>query len=539
MAVCIACGVVVSLPFRDLDSSLPLWLALAPVFWIVARAKSRWGAALYAFAFALTWTGRSFTFMWNCALEGGIAASLYCAVMYVPALLCVRRIARLGGSAAIFGSAAVWVLTEILRSVLPIVYFPWLLLGHSLLYNAPLRQGADLLGVYGLSFLIAAFNALLAFGLPAIFRRPDFQSAQPSGSGVNRWIENPSYGTNPIVKSVWKNASVLLALIAGFYSYGYERIAKIAPRLKPGATIALIQGNIKTKLGRSNEDFTAQLIRHLELHRKVVADIAAAEGAPPVLVCWAETMVPGNLNTDEWGDAFQKELPKIGIPALAGSNFIEPEDVNKDPDDRRICNTAYLFDANGRELLPHYCKRRLVPFGEYVPYGREYKIMGWLRSVTRDQYVPGTIASPIFKIGGYAIALNICVEDIHPAIAREAAFAGADTLINITNDGWFYGTYGPRAHLRGAAWRAIETRRPLLRVTNTGLTAAVDPLGEINIALPPEKEATGPVKLLRIDNGGSQIVTPYMRLGELWTAAIFAGVLVLSIALRPDKPHGS
>ena len=517
LATCIACGFVAALPFRDLDSSLPLWFVLAPVFWILARAKTRWGAALYGFVFALTWTSYSFTFMWNSALPGAIAASIYCALTYVPALLCVRRLARLGGSAAVFGSAAVWVLTEIVRSVLPVVYFPWLLLGHSLLYNAPLRQGADLLGVYGLSFLIAAFNALLAFGLP---------SALP---------ERFRAGLDAGMMSTWKHASVLLALVGGFYFYGYERIARIAPRLKPGTTIGLIQGNIKTKLGRSAEDFTAQLIRHLELHRQVVADITKAEGAPPVLVCWAETMVPGNLNSDEWGAAFQKELPKIGVPALAGSNYLEPEDMNKTSDEQHICNTAFLFDAGGHELLPHYCKRRLVPFGEYVPYGRDYKIMSWLRSVTRDQFVPGKIASPVFQIGGYAIALNICVEDIHPAIPRQSAFAGADTLINITNDGWFYGTYGPCAHLRSAAWRAIETRRPFLRVTNTGITAAIDPLGNINVALVPETEAVGPVKLLRIDNGGAEIVTPYMRLGEFWTAVIFIAVLMLGIWMRPEK----
>src|SRR5262249_31403034 len=151
---------------------------------------------------------------------------------------------------------------------------------------------------------------------------------------------------------------------------------------------------------------------------------------------------------------------------------------------------------------------------EYVPYGRDFKIMSWLRSVTRDQYLPGTTCSPVTEIGGYHIAVNICVEDVHPAVAREEAFNGADTLINLTNDGWFYGHYGPRAHLQAAAWRAIETRRPLLRVTNTGLTAAVNPLGEIKIILPLETEATGPVKLQRIDNAGAQIVTPYMRLGE-------------------------
>ena len=85
-----------------------------------------------------------------------------------------------------------------------------------------------------------------------------------------------------------------------------------------------------------------------------------------------------------------------------------------------------------------------------------------------------------------------------------------------------------------AMWRAIETRRPLLRVTNTGHTIAVNPLGEITMALPPETEAVGGVALQRIDGDGSKIITPYMRLGEFWTAVFFGLVLVVTL-LRPPE----
>jgi|SRR5579862_118430 len=524
LALCGVCGLLAALPFRDVDSSLSAWVVFAPVFWVVARAKSKKAAAFYAYVFALVWTSRSFTFMWANAFEGAIAAALYTAFVYMLALLCVRRLARAGGTAAVFGVAAAWVLAEIVRSVIPILYFPWLLLGHTLWVNAPLRQGADVLGVYGLSFLIAVFNAWLAFALPAavssFFRR--------NGAGA------PFYGRDESLKHAWRSLSILLALIGGFFFYGYERIARIAPRLKPGATIAVIQGNVKTKLGRTVEMLNEQTIRHLELHRQVVAEITAHEGKPPALVCWAETMVPGSMYEDEWGEQFQKEIAKVGVPTLAGSNFLEPDDRDKAEDEKRTHNAAFIFDAKGKEIL-RYCKRRLVPFGEYVPYGRVSRIMGWIRSVTQDRYVPGTECSEVIDIGGYHIALNICVEDTHPAIAREDAFHGADTLVNITNDGWFYGTYGPRSHLQAAMWRAIETRRPLLRVTNTGRTVAVDPLGNIELILPPETEAAGLAKLMRIDGGGAQIVTPYMRLGEFWTAVIFGLVLCVSVWLSPKQ----
>ena len=520
LTICAISGLFAAMPFRDMESSFPVWFALAPVFWLVSAAKSKKSAALHAFVFAMVWTSRSFTFMWGCAFEGAIALSIYTSCIYTLSLLCIRRLAQEGGGAAVFGVASVWALTEILRSVVPILYFPWLLLGHTLLNNAPLRQEADLLGVYGLSFVVAAFNALLAFALPSTLPRM-YRAARDTG-----------------VKSAWKNAWLLIALLCGLYSYGIERIHRIAPHLKPGAAIALVQGNVKTKLGRTVEMLDEQYARHVELHRKAVAETTAAEGAPPVLVCWAETMVPREFNLPETGDKFKAEVKRTGIPTLFGSNFMELEDLSKKVEDRRVHNTAYLLDGNGSEVL-HYFKRRLVAFGEYIPGGRDYPFLQVLRSVTRDQYVPGTAPSPIGEIGGYRFALNLCVEDVHPCIAREGAFSGADTLINLTNDGWFYGTYGPRAHVLAAAWRSIETRRPLLRVTNTGRTVAVNPLGEITLALPPETEAVGSVKLQRIDGGGANIVTPYMRLGEFWTAAIFMLILGISLWLKEPRPQGS
>jgi apolipoprotein N-acyltransferase len=428
-------------------------------------------------------------------------------------LLLVRRLARRSLSAAVFGTAALWTLVEIARSVVPILYFTWLLLGHSLLYNAQMRQAADLLGVYGLSFLIAAFNAWLAFAFPEWLPM--------------RFRAIPGSGTQP----AWRYASILLALTAGVYFYGAQLIERLSRHLKPGPAIGLIQGNIATKLGRTNRQLDEQFIRHMRLHRQVIEEIKAAEGAPPALVCWAETMVPGSMNADAWGAVFQSEVKRSGIPTLAGCVYTQPEDLLKKDEDKRNYNAAFVFDAEGREVMRYY-KRRLVAFGEYIPGGRDYAIMSWLRSVTSDRFVPGLERSAVKEAGGYNIALNLCVEDIHPALAREAAYDGADTLVNVTNDGWFYGTYGPRAHLLAAAWRAIETRRPLLRVTNTGYTAAVDPLGNIEVVVPIETEAVGCVHLKRIDGGSARIVTPYMRLGEFWTALIFAIVLILAIGRR-------
>src|SRR6185295_6895226 len=99
-----------------------------------------------------------------------------------------------------------------------------------------------------------------------------------------------------------------------------------------------------------------------------------------------------------------------------------------------------------------YYKRRLVPFGEYIPYAERWHFLRTLRSVTRDQYVAGEKATPVFDAGSYRIGLNLCVEDVHPDLARQAAARGADAIINLTNDGWFYKTFGPQAHCQAAIW---------------------------------------------------------------------------------------
>jgi len=588
LLVSVCCGLALAWPFRSYDGSLPAWFVLAPVFWFVARAeKLRW-ALLCAAAFALAWTAACFTFLWPLTRAGMVAVCLYTSAFYVVALWAVRRLARLGVGAAVFGTAALWALVEMLRANVPVFGFPWMLLGHTLLYNDHCRQGADLLGVYGLSFLVAAVNACFAFGLPAWLAYSLNTEDTEERRGVRRngfavvsnvfssvflcvlCVEKSGYGLE--LKNARRVCAVVALLLAGLFCYGAARIASLTPRLAAGPPIGVIQGNIVEKLGRSGEDLTAQLRGHLEMHRKL-AQPASPEDKP-VLICWAETMVPGELSydghSDTLGDEFKHEVAACGIPTLAGSNFRVAAAPDAQETDPSISNGAFLFDGQGAEVL-HYCKRRLVAFGEYIPFTRRFPFLKVLRSITRDQYVPGQAPSPVQALpltlpspargegnapltppspargernADYHIALNICVEDIHPGLAREAIASGADTLINLTNDGWFYGTYGPRSHLQAAAWRAIETRCPLLRVTNTGRTAAVDPLGRIELLVPEETAGTAIVRLRTVapDSASGlerKRATLTLWLGDSGAALIFAAILVFAIVASSRKYHGS
>jgi apolipoprotein N-acyltransferase len=164
----------------------------------------------------------------------------------------------------------------------------------------------------------------------------------------------------------------------------------------------------------------------------------------------------------------------------------------------------------------------------------------YFQAVTQDQYTPGTEPSPVGQAGLYHFGVNICVEDIHPDLACECALNGANTLLNFTNDGWFYGTYGPRSHFQAAAWRAIEVRRPMLRVTNTGITAAIDPLGNISTVVPPWTEGVGKARLLGIGADESEFAMPttlVMRLGASGLVVLFISFLLgcLLLARRSAK----
>ncbi|HEY3323999.1 MAG TPA: apolipoprotein N-acyltransferase [Planctomycetota bacterium] len=519
------CGLALALPFRDWHTSLPAWVALSPMFWLVKVVERRREALAYSAVFSLAWTAGAFWFLWPLAPPAMMALCIYVSLYYIAALLGVRWMAR-RSARPIFGIAALWVLLEMLRATVPVFGFPWLLLGHSLLYSEHLRQGADLLGVYGLSFLIVAVNAWVAFIFWPMWVSKDKDRRATTES--------------------MRVGSMLASLLLATFLYGELRIREIAPRLEAGPPIAVIQGNIREKLNRTYEQCEEQLRGHLEMHRQVAAQAKAGATETPELICWAETMVPGSMNVDDWGKEFKAQVAATGIPTLAGSNFAVSESNSADSGAPQFRNTLYLIDGHGNEIY-HYSKRRLVAFGEYVPFTQDLPFMKLLRSITRDQYLSGLEPSKILTIppdgktregsAPYHVGLSICVEDIHPDIARQSALAGADALLNVTNDGWFFDTCGPQAHLQAAAWRAIEVRRPLLRVTNTGRTVAVNPLGSMDLLLPEGASGTAVTRLWRYQPqaGVYGTTTLTMILGDLGAALVFCTVFLTSLWLSWRK----
>jgi apolipoprotein N-acyltransferase len=309
-----------------------------------------------------------------------------------------------------------------------------------------------------------------------------------------------------------------------------------------------VQGSVWDKLDEDGETQEQWLSKQLRLHR-IAAKPLAENGVPPLfpgeqpsLICWAETMLPGALN-DPANPAVPRFLAVVresGLPAACGSDFFFPAaTLAADGASGEKHNSAFLFDGQGNLLL-RQAKRRLVPFGEYVPWRETLPFLEKLSSYTRDKYAPGrekcasapipaTLPSPgearrehplspTTTAAPLRIAFNLCIEDAHPDLAREAADAGADLLLNLTNDGWFGGTFESQMHLRLAGLRTVETRRPMLRVTNTGLTAYINPLGETRILLPEGAAAVGFCRINRLSPAPR---TLFRLLGECGSAAVF------------------
>ncbi|MCA9581242.1 MAG: apolipoprotein N-acyltransferase [Myxococcales bacterium] len=258
---------------------------------------------------------------------------------------------------------------------------------------------------------------------------------------------------------------VALTVVAFVLGYGVFRIRQIDERVAgaPALRVGMVQANLGLFEKRDNpwkgRDF--HLEQSLEMERK----------AKPDLLIWPESAytfaIPEtktNLRRILTGD--------LRTPVLFGGIARRYQSG-----DFRHFNTAYMVDGEG-DVQATYDKVYLLPFGEYIPLGERFPQL-YEVSPNTGRFVPGAHQTPL-PFRGYRLATLICYEDIIPAFVREAVVAGdPHLLVNITNDAWFGDTSEPWQHLALAQLRAVEHRRFLVRATNSGVSAVIDPAGRI------------------------------------------------------------
>ncbi len=379
---------------------------------------------------------------------------------------------------------ALWAISEWLRGWV-LSGFPWLAIGYAHVPSSPLAGYAPVLGVFGVS-LIAAVIAGAAASVLDAFRQ--------------RHTSDPRKMRVTIVAS----AGVALGLViagAALKPYPWTQPLPGAP-----TSVSLLQGNIPQELKWRRERARSTLQTYLEL----------ARASDSKLILMPETALP-MLNVDIPPDYLQA-LADLAVRNGGDLLYGVPE----------YAPTGRYFNSvmsAGTEPVQTYRKHHLVPFGDYFPLR---PVLGWimnLMDIPMSSFSHGAAVQKPIQAAGQKVAVNICYED---AFGEEVIrqLPEATVLANFTNDAWWGDTVASRQHLQIAQMRALETGRPMLRATNTGVTAIIDPAGRI-IASAPEFETT----ILRGEVRGYQGSTPYIVLGNAGVLAVSAAMLLITLLL--------
>ncbi len=381
-------------------------------------------------------------------------------------------------------SPFVWVAIELART--RISGFPWDLLGVTQVDNIPLARIATFTGVYGVSLEIMIVNAAFAAAfLVRHNRRP-----------------------------------LLLAALAATFVLQVARWMP-APQAPVDHTVLLVQENIPVL---DNADWTTQYFTD------TLADLSHLSLPPPGreqrhpdLIVWPESPAPFYSGDPLFRTAISHIAESAQSWMVVGSIGVEnalisPQHVTQ------VFNSAALIAPSG-EWGARYDKIHLVPFGEYVPFKNWFSFAGGLTKEVGD-FSRG-VSRRSLPASDQKLGVFICYESIFPDDVRQFAKNGAQVFVNISNDGW-YGDSGAYAqHLKQARMRAVENSRWLLRDTNTGMTASVDPYGRV-VRSAPRKTRTA----LQASYGLNSSTTFYTRHGD-WLAyacaIISLGAILLSL----------
>jgi len=346
-----------------------------------------------------------------------------------------------------------WALLEWVRNY-ALSGMSWGLLAYTQASHPLLIQIADIVGAYGVSWLIVAVNVAIG----QLFRR-------------QAWSRK------------LRVVSISMALLLATVSYGLWRLRQ--PLHGETLRVAVVQGNVPQE-EKWEPGFQEQILARYEA---LTREAATTE---PDLIIWPETAVPGLLPVEGWLlERVQQLARSVGRPLLVGTPYTPQQLL-----DPSLWNSAVLFERNG-SITARYDKLHLVPFGEFIPFEAQ---LPWLRQlIVTGDFDPGTTAT-VFRLPvvqrpatsarlapgrandqprEIAFSVLICFEDVFPEMSRRVVREGARLLINITNDAWFGRSSAPYQHLQAAIFRAVEQRVPVVRSANTGVSGFIDAHGRV------------------------------------------------------------
>lgn len=508
-------GVLYPLTFMVPYLSILAWIVLVPLFWSIVKRTPKDAFKLgllsgtianfigtYWLVGTLTRFGGfpipvSFVFIVFLSAYAGLAYAIFA---YITTKLGLFR--KQGALAALL-IASIWTSIEYL--------FPFLFpygIANSQANFLSLIQIYDLFGIYALSFIIVVVNVTLL----RIVKRFTLKALLPAPELILSFI-----------------------LLFLSISYGYFRIFQVEAEINsyPKLKVGMVQANFDFLAKTENQEKTVT-----DKHKEMSRDLTDVD-----LIIWPETAIQA------WFDDSSNYLTvrdEMGVPDMKGKYFIvgamsfTPKDPNTDKevltnDDIIMYNTAFLADSNGI-IHGKYHKIKLLLFGEYLPFSKYFPAIKQISPASGD-FTPGDdLDLFVIEEKGVKIAPIICYEDIIPSFSRQFVDKGANLIVNITNDAWFGETIAPYQHLLISRPRAVETRRYLLRSTNTGISAIIDPVGRV-VAETGNFEQTNLTGEVSLMNGSK---TLYTKIGDVFpiaTLVFWVGFVAVAKLRGEDISH--
>jgi apolipoprotein N-acyltransferase len=549
------------------------WFALVPGLVLVRadlRPRTRyltvWLAALAFFIVALRWMRVAHEQMFY----SWLALSLFCS-LFAPVVIWLIRLLDRRDWALTWSVPVVWTAIEFVRTHL-FGGFPWYLLGHSQHDFLAIIQIADLVGVPGVTFLVAAVNGLIAEWL---YSRPQVAEALPISTRPTRLM--------PQLVAI----SLLLICVT---SYGYWRLNQ-GP-FQDGPVVALLQTDLEQ--GVRND----RIVESIDIQNQKLMAEAIAGPQKPDLIVWAETTFPGmwkvaqhpaptkyeytawssdlpdllnafdslaksagcaillGLNTEVFADASTADQARARFEARVaalGSASANPEEFRAGQ--RKAYeeffgellaryNSSLLIGADGK-VQDRYDKTHLVPFGEYVPLVKALPFLSMFAPYAGDalnMLTPGERFTR-FRFscpkGEFTFGSLICYESAYAHLAREYITGDGSPvqfLVNQSNDGWFRCTQEHEQHLAICQFRAIECRRPLVRAVNMGISAVIDGNGRV-VALPGPtwQKSKGLMAVVKAPIPLDHRTSMYARTGDWLPWLCWAGIAFGLVVGRKER----
>jgi len=494
-----AAALLLAAPFLFLSLFPLAWIAFVPLFWALHHAETLRRAVFYGWL--MGFVAHLIGFHWlvyTISAFGGfpypvsvVVFVIYAALQAVQMAIFALLVRTVGfGPLQIF-PALFWIPLEFLFPLL----FPWYV-ANSQVFFSWFIQTADLVGPYGASFIILWFNG-------AVYKVALATKEERSAKAL------------PIAYAA---LSVVFSVV-----YGFQRLESVEEDLAGARklSVAAVQGNVDIDLKWNPLRAKANLEKHIKLSNEL--------DATP-LVIWPESAI------EEWVSEGLQQLPMEYLPTFKSERtffIFGAKSFHGKPGSPgfKAFNTAFFTDAKGR-LLSRYHKQVLLAFGEYLPFSRVLSLLPAMPFADGFTAGPGPVVFHLPR--AVRIAPLICYEDLMPDLSRKfVSETRANLLVNLTNDAWYGKSVGPWQHLRLAQSRAIETRRSLLRVTNTGVTSLVNAKGELVQSLPMFTSAVMQTEV-EILNGE----TYYVRFGD-WFAwgmtAITIGLLLFHLKRGFEK----